>query len=119
GRALAGVIAGQVSALLDRAPALSLSLLNAPVYHGGALVVHAAAEPAATRARLRAAPGVLLMESEEPIGIIDSIGREAILTRLEAGPAGAFIYCVYDTARLAALNALWVAESLSFGPPIG
>ncbi|MGH8011746.1 MAG: hypothetical protein ACREQ4_04515 [Candidatus Binataceae bacterium] len=119
GRALAGIVAAQVSALLNDAPPLSLSLFNAPVYHGGALVLHtAAAEPAAARARLRAAPGVLLMESEEPIGIIDTVGQDAILTRFETGRTGAVIYCVYDSARVAALNALWVAESLSFGPPI-
>jgi aspartate-semialdehyde dehydrogenase len=115
-RATAGVIAAQVRALNNPAVKLSLCVLQAPVYHGGAMVLHlsGSAELAADRARLRAAPGVLLVEGEEPIGMVDPIGQEAIITRLEAGAAGAYLCCMYDSARIAAANALWIGECLSF-----
>ncbi|MGH7933509.1 MAG: hypothetical protein ACREQN_10115 [Candidatus Binataceae bacterium] len=116
----AGVIAAQVSALMGVAPQLSLSVVQAPVYHGGAIALHvpAAADATEWATRLRAAPGVLLLEGGEPTGIVDAIGQEAILVRLDASAAGAALWCVYDSARLAALNALWIAENLSFGAAI-
>jgi hypothetical protein len=64
--------------------------------------------------RLRAAPGLLMVAGEEgSAGIIDAIGQEAILVMLGAQPAGASVWCAFDSARLAALDAVWVAEKFA------
>jgi hypothetical protein len=71
-------------------------------------------DPASLAARLRAAPGLLLVEGEESsAGVIDAVGQEAILVMLSAQPAGAAIWCAFDSARLAALDAVWVAEKFT------
>ena len=71
-------------------------------------------DPDNLAARLRAAPGLLLVADDEgSAGVVDAVGHEAILVRLRKQPAGASIWCAFDSARLAALDAVWVAEKLS------
>ena len=64
--------------------------------------------------RLRAAPGVLLIEGDDPAGFVDAIGQEATIVRMRPASGGAVIWAVFDSARMAAFAALWIAESLWF-----
>jgi aspartate-semialdehyde dehydrogenase len=113
-RAAAGAIASQVGVLLSRAPRLVLRVVAAPVLHGAGLALQIAAPAAAARAEqaLRAAPGLLLVERDEPLGIIDAVGQDAILVRADQTPSGPSLWCVFDNSRLAALTAVWAAENL-------
>ena len=91
--------------------------------HGSAMTVLIPdpADPDTLTARLRAAPGLLLVAGEEgeegneegSAGVIDAVGHEAILVTLGVQPAGASVWCAFDSARLAALDAVWVAEKFS------
>jgi aspartate-semialdehyde dehydrogenase len=123
-RAVADVIAGQAAAILERGPeALSVQAVAVPVLHGSALSIQGAVKLEASDQdwieRLRAAPGVLLREEDEPLSIIDAAGQEAIMVRAERVAAGAALWCVFDNARLAALIALWIAETFAIGLPAG
>jgi aspartate-semialdehyde dehydrogenase len=123
-RAVADVIAGQAAAILGRgAETLSVQAVAVPVLHGSALSIQGAVEIASSGEdwieRLREAPGVLLREQDEPLSIIDAAGQEAIMVRAERVPAGAALWCVFDNARLAALIALWIAETFAIDLPAG
>ena len=63
---------------------------------------------------MRAAPGILFIEGDDPAGFVDAVGQEAIIIRLRASGNGAVMWCVFDSARVAATTALWIAESLWF-----
>ncbi len=113
---LAAALAAQTAALLATTPRLVIEVVHVPVLHGSAMTVliPAPADPANLAERLRAAPGLLMVASEEgSAGVIDAVGHEAILVMLCTQPAGASIWCAFDSARLAALDAVWVAEKLS------
>ncbi|HVA79385.1 MAG TPA: hypothetical protein VNF29_00485, partial [Candidatus Binataceae bacterium] len=77
--------------------------------------------------RLRAAPGLLMVEDAEPLSLVDAIGQEAILVRAEDRPedrtehraAGSVIWCAFDNTRIAALCALWIAETFALESPAG
>jgi aspartate-semialdehyde dehydrogenase len=117
-RAIADVIAGQAAAILARSPeTLSVQAVAVPVLHGSALSIQGAVKIEASDQdwieRLRAAPGVLLRDEDEPLSIIDAAGQEAIIVRAERVAAGAALWCVFDNARLAALIALWIAETFA------
>jgi len=114
-RAVAAVIASQAAALLRSEPELCLQAVTIPVLHGSALSIAIPRRtlPADPIVRLRGAPGILLVEDAEPLGIIDAVGQEAIFVRAEDTAAGLALWCTYDNARLAALAALWVAETLT------
>jgi aspartate-semialdehyde dehydrogenase len=110
---LAAVLSAQTAALLGAAPRLLIEVVHIAVLHGCAMTVLIPdpADPANLAARLRAAPGLLLVAGEEgSAGVIDTVGHEAILVMLGAQPAGASVWCAFDNARLAALDAVWVAE---------
>lgn len=111
-RALASTIAAHAAALLARPLTLSVQAVAAPVLHGSGLTIEIAQPGAGAIERLRAAPGVLLAEPGEPLGVIDAIGQEAIVVSLEERPASLSLWCVFDNTRLAALGALWIAETL-------
>jgi hypothetical protein len=51
-------------------------------------------------------------ESAEAINFVGSAGQEAVLVRVNSGPAGAALWCVFDAPRLIALSAIWIAESI-------
>jgi aspartate-semialdehyde dehydrogenase len=113
---LASALAAQAAALLGTTPRLVLEVVHIPVLHGSAMTVliPAPTDPDNLATRLRSAPGLLLVAGEErSAGVIDAVGHEAILVMLRAEPAGASIWCAFDSARLAALDAVWVAEKLS------
>ena len=113
---LAAALAAQTAALLGATPRLVIEVVHIPVFHGSAMTVliPAPADPDNLAARLRAAPGLLLVTGEEgSAGVVDAVGHEAILAMLGTQPAGASIWCAFDSARLAALDAVWVAEKLS------
>lgn len=110
----AQALVGQVDRLLGSAPRVMLDVVEAPVLHGSALWVGVAGggEVFGWPERLRGAPGLLLVEEKEPLGVIDALAQEAALVQVQVTPAGAVLWCVFDAARLAALAAVWVAENL-------
>ncbi len=121
-RSVATAIAAQVTTLLDKAPPLSVQVVAIPVLHGSALTVDI------QRARdsgngedavelLRVAPGILIAEEGEPLGVIDAVGQEAIVVSVETRADSLSLWCVFDNTRLAALGALWIAETLALSSP--
>ena len=113
---LAAALAAQTAALLGAAPRLLIEVVHIAVLHGSAMTVLIPdpADPDNLAARLRAAPGLLMVAGEEgSAGVIDAVGQEAILVMLGAQPAGASVWCAFDNARLAALDAVWVAEKFA------
>jgi aspartate-semialdehyde dehydrogenase len=116
---LAAALSAQTAVLLGATPRLVLEVVHIAVLHGSAMTVLIPdpADPDTLTARLRAAPGLLLVAGEEgeegSAGVIDAVGHEAILVTLGVQPAGASVWCAFDSARLAALDAVWVAEKFS------
>jgi aspartate-semialdehyde dehydrogenase len=122
-RSVASAIAAQVATLLDKAPTLSIQVAAIPVLHGSALTIDIQ-QPRAIKGNgedpvelLRIAPGILIAEEGEPLGVIDAVGQEAIVVSVETRPNSVSIWCVFDNTRLAALGALWVAETLALNAP--
>ncbi len=119
-RAVAGRIAEQVLAMLSRpAASLSMQLAAIPVLHGTMLTLHASGPADGWIDALRAAPGILMVEESEPLSLVDAIGQEAILLRAEEHPSRAEIFCAFDNTRIAALGALWIAETFALDTPSG
>jgi len=112
---LAGVIAAQVAELAGKPVALAVQIARAPIFHGAAVAIFLPyrADLPQWAARLREAPGLILVESGEASGSVEAAGQEAVIVKLTASPAGATIWCVFDAARVAALSAIWVAETVS------
>jgi aspartate-semialdehyde dehydrogenase len=104
----------QVEKLVGQARQLNLQCVQASILHGTALSLSLPPNAGANAwaAALRSAPGILLVENEEPPGVVDAIEQEALLLSLAGGPGGTSIWCVFDNARRAALVALWIAECL-------
>jgi aspartate-semialdehyde dehydrogenase len=122
-RSIANAIVAQVGALLDKAPTLSVQAAAIPVLHGSALTIDIQ-RPREIRGNgedavelLRAAPGILIAEEGEPLGVIDAVGQEAIVVSVETRADSLSLWCVFDNTRLAALGALWIAETLALGAP--
>lgn len=114
-RSVAGAIEAQVSALLEHPLVLSVQAVAIPVLHGSALTIDIETPGNSRDARelLRAAPGLLVVEEGEPLGVIDAVGQEAIIVSVETRPKSISLWCVFDNTRLAALGALWIAEALA------
>ncbi|HUA32383.1 MAG TPA: hypothetical protein VMA09_02165 [Candidatus Binataceae bacterium] len=117
-RALAAAISAQTAALCSGAPLIALQIVAVPVLHGTGLTIEIPSEGDgdALIEHLRAAPGLLVQEAGEPLAVIDAVGQEAIIVSVDRVPGGIAIWCVFDNARLAALDALWIAESLALNP---
>jgi len=122
-RSVATAISAQVATLLDKAPTLSIQVAAIPVLHGSALTVDIQ-RPRALKGNgedavelLRVAPGILIAEEGEPLGVIDAVGQEAIVVSVETRADSISLWCVFDNARLAALGALWIAETLALSSP--
>jgi len=49
--------------------------------------------------------------------VIDAVGQEAIVVSVEMRRDSISIWCVFDNTRLAALGALWIAETLALSSP--
>jgi aspartate-semialdehyde dehydrogenase len=113
-RHLSEVVRAQCAALMGNAPTLALAVLTAPILHGSVLSLQLPpSEQAASYGdRLRAAPGILFVEDNRPIGVIDALGQEAVIAKLERQPGGTTLFAAFDNARLAALIAIWIAENL-------
>lgn len=111
---LGKALLAQIARLIDVAPQLVLQTVLVPVLHGNAIVLGLPNTAGADTwaGALRAAPGVLMVEGDEPPTVIDAIGQEALLISLSSGACGSSLWCVFDNARRAALTALWVAECL-------
>jgi len=109
---LTAAISAQVAELLGRQPQLIMRVLRVPVLHGMALAIFIPASSATDgwRDRLSAAPGILLLEEQDPAGIVDAVNQEAICISAKSGPSGLALWCVFDGARRAAMSALWAAE---------
>jgi len=113
----AAELASQAASLLGYKPSLALLVAQAPTLHGTALALSARLDCDLARRKLREAPGVLLVEDEGPQfrGVVDAVGEDAILVRVLERPPGVALWCLFDSARLAVLPALWVAENLRPG----
>lgn len=111
--ALGGVIAAQVAELRGGLTP-SVQVMLAPVFHGSMVTLFAPPTVGAAdwEARLRDAPGIVLLEPDEDLSVIDAVGQEAILTQLRVSSVGVIVECAFDAARLAALSAVWIAEVL-------
>jgi aspartate-semialdehyde dehydrogenase len=122
-RSVAAAIAAQVATLLGKAPPLSVQVVAIPVLHGSALTVDIQRPRAAQGdgndavELLRQAPGILIAEEGEPLGVIDAVGQEAIVVSVEPRSDSLSLWCVFDNTRLAALGALWIAETLALSSP--
>ncbi len=114
GPELEKVLLAQVARLTGKAPQVALQCVQVPVLHGTALCLNLpnAAGAGAWAASLREAPGILLVENEDPPTVVDAIEQEALLLSLTQDAGGTSIWCVFDNARRAALAALWIAECL-------
>ena len=115
GQALGVAITGQVTTLLSNPVSLALQIVSVPAFHGCAvaLFVPRRDDSGQWAERLRAFPGLILVESTESSGFVDAVGQEAIIVSLSQTAAGAALWCVFDAARLAALTAIWLAEQAS------
>jgi aspartate-semialdehyde dehydrogenase len=122
-RSVAAAIAAQVAMLLGKAPTLSVQAAAIPVLHGSALTVDIQRPRDRTGdgedpvEQLRVAPGILIAEEGDPLGVIDAVGQEAIVVSVETRADSVSLWCVFDNTRLAALGALWIAETLALSSP--
>ena len=120
-RALADRIATQAAALTAVAlSSLAVQLVSIPILHGTGLTVSAKLEASGEQwlENLRATPGVLLIEEGQPLSIVDAVGQEAIQISAEQGRGGVNLWCTFDNTRLAALTAVWIAETFAIGTPV-
>jgi aspartate-semialdehyde dehydrogenase len=113
-RHVSEVVRAQFAALMENPPILALQVFSAPILHGSVLSIQLPpAENAASYPdRLRAAPGILFTDDARPIGVIDALGQEAIVVKLDHQTGGTALFAAFDNARLAALIAIWIAENL-------
>ncbi len=117
GRALADAIAAQATLLAGGGPSVAVQFVQTPAFHGEAVALSVLSPTGDTRewiAKMRAAPGILFIEGDDPAGFVDAVGQEAVIVRMQQSGSGAVIWCVFDSARVAATSALWIAESLWF-----
>jgi aspartate-semialdehyde dehydrogenase len=115
GEEIASAIGAQVAHLLgSQACDLAVRVMTVPVLHGTmiTLTLPASANTPDAEGKLRAAPGVMLLDKSERASVIDAVGQEALLVSFGAGPHGVSLVCVFDNAIRAALNALWIAETM-------
>ena len=111
---IAAAIAAQTTALLTPAPGLAVGIVQAAAFHGCGVLLSlpSVADAANWPDRLRVAPGVIVSESAEAVNFVGAAGQEAVLVKLNSGPAGATVWCAFDAPRLIALSAIWIAESI-------
>ena len=117
GNALADAIAAQAMALAGGGPTIAVQFVQTPAFHGEAVAIAVASPMGDARewiAKMRAAPGILFIEGNDPAGFVDAVGQEAVIVRMRPSGNGAVMWCVFDSARVAATTALWIAESLWF-----
>jgi aspartate-semialdehyde dehydrogenase len=111
---LARCFAAQIRALGVESSKVALDIVRVPAFHGtGVALFLPAAEPKIEWVeRLRSAPGLILVANDAAAGFVDAVGQQGALARMSLDSAGATIWCTFDAARLAALTAVWIAETL-------
>jgi aspartate-semialdehyde dehydrogenase len=119
--ALESRVRDQVAACLgSRSPAPAIHLLQVPVFYSIALSLYVETEervpPSDLVAALDGAPIVIRRVSEKPPSQADAAGSSDILVDAiqpdASQPAGIWFWAVADNMRLAAVNALQIAEGL-------
>lgn len=120
-RALADRIVTQAAAMTSSTiSSLTLQMVSIPVLHGTGMTIAAKLESAGDEwlEGLRATPGILLIEEGQPLSIVDAVGQEAIDISAERNGDWATLWCTFDNTRIAALAALWIAETFAIGSPV-
>jgi len=119
-RALAERIAAQAAAMTAASGSLAVQLVSVPILHGTGLAVSAQLQLAGDQwlENLRTTPGVLLAEEGQPLSIIDAVGQEAIKISAEQTHPWVNLWCAFDNTRLAALTAVWIAETFAIRTPV-
>jgi aspartate-semialdehyde dehydrogenase len=114
-RELARAFAAQIRVLSVDSSQLVLDIVRVPAFHGSGVALFLPVGEARMEwaERLRSAPGLILVANDEAAGFVDAVGQEGAITRMSLDAAGAAIWCAFDAARLAALTAVWIAETLS------
>ncbi len=110
---LAQAFAAQIKVLGIDSSRLVLDIVRVPAFHGSGMALFLPADDMRMEwpERLRSAPGLILVTNDDAAGFVDAVGQEGAITRISLDGAGAAIWCAFDAARLAALTALWIAES--------
>ncbi|MGA7624020.1 MAG: Asd/ArgC dimerization domain-containing protein [Candidatus Acidiferrales bacterium] len=122
----AGVARDVAEYLAGRANAPAIQLIQAPVFYGYAFTVYAefrSPQPAEQLEFALASMGMKVGASGDPAPSNVSVAaeNEIHLARIEADrnvPAAVWIWGVADNLRLAALNAVRIAEELVAKPPV-
>lgn len=122
-RELARAFAAQIGVLGVDSSQLVLDIVHVPVFHGSGVALFLPAGEARMdevrmewAERLRSTPGLILVANDSGTGFVDAVGHDGAITRISLDTAGAAIWCSFDAARLAALTAVWIAETLSEKP---
>jgi aspartate-semialdehyde dehydrogenase len=110
----------------DRAPVPSLLMLQAPVFHGHAFSLHLEFDQPADLERIASALAgehvSVVAQSEEAPNNINAAGQGDILVSLvpdSASPNSMWLWATSDNLRVAASNAVEVAESMAAARPRG
>jgi aspartate-semialdehyde dehydrogenase len=117
-RELARAFTAQIRAMGAKTGQLLLDIVRVPTFHGTGVTLFLPADPTKPEwtERLRSAQGLILVSNEDGAGLVDAVGQDGAITRISMDDAGAVIWCAFDSARLAALTAVWIAETLSAEP---
>jgi aspartate-semialdehyde dehydrogenase len=112
---LSRAITAQIRSFRNDSNRLSLDIVRVPTFHGSGVAMFLERDEARKEwvERLRSAPGLILVADQESAGFVDAVGQEGAITRIALDDAGAAIWSTFDAARLAALTALWIAETIS------
>jgi len=106
-------------------PVVSLSVLQAPVFHGLALSLYVelpASVDAAGVGKAIAGESVVVIDAGDPPNNVSAAGQGEIQVSIQkdASQAGGFwLWAVADNLRLAAISAVECAESLASTRPVG
>ncbi len=110
----------------ENAPALSLALLQAPVFHGHSLLLFLETEePVALGDMAQALQGehvTITRTAEEPPTTVAAAGQDDILVsvaRDASNPKGVWIWAAADNLRVSARTAVELAESIAASRPKG
>jgi aspartate-semialdehyde dehydrogenase len=112
---LAAALTAQIGVLGADSSRLLLDIVRVPAFHGTGVTLFLPndATQEGWPERLRSAPGLIVVADQDGTGLVDAVGRDGALTRLSLQDAGVAIWCAFDSARLAALTAIWIAEIIT------
>jgi hypothetical protein len=114
-RELSRAMAAQIQSFRSDSNRLLLDIVRVPTFHGSGVAMFLAPDEARKEwvETLRSAPGLILVADQDGAGFVDAVGQEGAITRIALDDAGAVIWSTFDAARLAALTAIWIAETIS------